>query len=373
MSTATAVHLWGPSIDGGPGGRGYHSGVTVDDLARMAEEQEGPDSRTARRLRSSRPRRRLVRILAWTTGVLVVLGIGLVAGFGLYLNHTVDANVKHADLLPSAGASAPVKSVPAKNAINMLMIGSDSRGTDQGRSDVIILAHISNDRQRVDLIHFPRDMYVSIPGRGKDKINAAYAYGGAPLLVETLQNLIDVPIDHVAVVNFQGFKGMTDAVGGVDVNVAEASPGYPVGMMHMNGAQGLTFVRDRHDLSQGDISRGQRQEAFIKAVLLKGLSKDTLLNPIRLASFLQAATSNMTVDQAFSTSEMRSLALSMRDVRGSDIHFWTAPWTGVGTTSAGASIVNVSYPQMKVLSTALNADSMGGYSDPVSPTRGFSK
>ena len=350
----------------------YHSRVTLDDLARMAQEQEASEPRPGRRRRPPR-RRRALRIVAWTVGVLVIVGIGLVAAFGLYLNHTVEANVKHADLLPTAGAPAPTKSAAAKNSINMLMIGSDSRGTDQGRSDVIILAHISDDRKRVDLIHFPRDMYVSIPGHGKDKINAAYAYGGPPLLVETLQNLISVPIEHVAVIDFSGFKAMTDAVGGVDVNVTQASPGFPVGRMHMNGEQGLTFVRDRHDLSQGDISRGQRQEAFIKAVMLKGLSKDTLLNPLRLASFLDAATSNMTVDQDFSTSRMRSLALSMRDVRGGDIHFWTAPWTGVGTSPAGASIVKVSYPQMKVLSQALTTDSMGGYSDPVSPTHGFSK
>lgn len=309
----------------------------------------------------------------WTLGIVVLLVVGLVAAYGLYLNHAVSANVKHADLLPPTSAQAPPKEATAKNSVNMLMIGSDSRGSDQGRSDVIILAHISDDRSRVDLIHFPRDMYVDIPGHGKDKINAAYAYGGAPLLVETLQNLVDVPIEHVAIVDFEGFKAMTDAVGGVDVRVAQASPGYPVGVMHMNGEQGLTFVRDRHDLSQGDISRGQRQEAFIKAVMLKGLSKDTLLNPLRLADFLNAATSNMTVDQDFDTGQMRSLALSMRNVRGGDIHFWTAPWTGVGTTAAGASIVKVSTEQMGVLSTALKKDRMSGYSDPVSPTEGFSK
>ncbi len=306
-------------------------------------------------------------------GAIVLIVVGLVGAYGLYLNHTVSANVKHADLMPPVSVKAPPRQVSAKKSINMLMIGSDSRGSDQGRSDVIILAHISDDRSRVDLIHFPRDMYVSIPGHGKDKINAAYAYGGAPLLVETLQNLVDVPLEHVAIVDFEGFKAMTDAVGGVDVRVTQASPGYPVGMMHMNGAQGLTFVRDRHDLSQGDISRGRRQEAFIKAVMLKGLSRDTLLNPIRLADFLTAATTNMTVDQDFDTGQMRSLALSMRNVRGSDIHFWTAPWTGVGTTSKGASIVKVSTKQMAVLSAALKKDAMSGYSDPVSPTEGFSK
>ncbi len=340
--------------------------MTLDDLLLSSADEEPEQHRR-------RQHQRRARLVWLTLGAIVLIVVGLIGAYGLYLDHTVSANVKHADLCRPVTITAPPKQASAKSSINMLMIGSDSRGADQGRSDVIILAHISDDRSRVDLIHFPRDMYVDIPGHGKDKINAAYAYGGAPLLVETLQNLVDVPIEHVAIVDFQGFKAMTDAVGGVDVRVTQASPGYPVGMMHMNGDQGLTFVRDRHDLSQGDISRGQRQEAFIKAVMLKGLSKDTLLNPLRLADFINAATSNMTVDQDFDTGQMRSLALSMRNVRGSNIHFWTAPWTGVGTTSAGASIVKVSTKQMGVLSTALKKDTMSRYSDPVSPTEGFSK
>lgn len=331
-------------------------------------------TRTARAKARKGPR--WVRVTLWVVGSLTVVLVGLAVGYGAYLNHSVDTNVKRAALMPTVGASVappPPKPAVAKNSLNLLLLGSDSRGSDQGRSDVIILAHISDDRSRVDLIHFPRDLYVDIPGRGKDKINAAYAYGGAPLLVSTLQNLINLPLDHVAVVDFQGFKAMTDAVGGVDVTVAESSPGFPKGVVHMNGDEGLVFVRDRHNLSQGDISRGQRQQAFIKAVMLKGLSKDTLLNPLKLAGFIDAATSNLTVDNDFDIGQMRSLALSMRSLRSSDIHFWTAPWTGVATTSGGASIVTMSEPQMAVLANDLKEDAMSSYSDPVSPTRGFSR
>ncbi len=86
----------------------------------------------------------------------------------------------------------------------------------------MVLAHVPADHRNVTLIHFPRDLYVSIPGKGKNKLNAAYAFGGAPLLVTTMQNLLGVKIDHVAVTGFENFKAMTDAVGGVDVNVEEA-------------------------------------------------------------------------------------------------------------------------------------------------------
>jgi LCP family protein required for cell wall assembly len=102
-----------------------------------------------------------------------------------------------------------------------LLIGSDSRtSVANGRSDVIVLVHISRDSKMVHLIHFPRDMYVDVPGHGKDKINAAYVYSGPRLLV---RKLVDVPIDHVAVIGFDGLKAMTDAVGGVDVYTGEVT------------------------------------------------------------------------------------------------------------------------------------------------------
>ena len=131
----------------------------------------------------------------------------------------------------------------------------------------------------MQMIHFPRDLYVDIPGRGKDKINAAYAYGGEPLLVQTMENLLKIRIHHVAKTNFEGFKNMTDAVGGVRVYAEEASNGTgnggPVviskGWNDLNGEQALAFVRERYTLSEGDISRGRRQLAFIKALMLKAI------------------------------------------------------------------------------------------------------
>ena len=92
--------------------------------------------------------------------------------------------------------------------------------------------HVNKDRTKVHLVHFPRDLYVPIPGHGKDKINAAYAYGGAPLLVRTIQDLVDVPIDHVGLIGFEGFKAMTDAVGGVKVYAEESQHRHHQGLEH---------------------------------------------------------------------------------------------------------------------------------------------
>lgn len=300
--------------------------------------------------------------------LVVVLALGSVAGYLAFLNHTASTNIQHQALLPtpSDGASGVARDPRASDAQNYLIIGSDAGPDRSGsRSDVIILVHVPADRKKVYLIHFPRDLYVSVPGHGKDKINAAFAYGGAPLLVRTLQNLVDVPIDHVAVMGFEGFKKMTDAVGGVDVNAEEPSNEGGVvihkGMNHLGGADALAFVRERHQLSQGDISRGRRQMEFIKALMVRSLSKGTLANPVAFANLVDAATQNLTVDNGFTMSKIRSEALSLRGIRGKDIVFLTAPYTGYGTTSAGASIVVMDDPRLQDLSQDLRGDHMEDY------------
>ena len=317
-------------------------------------------------------RRRLRRALAITLALVLLIVVGGAAAYVLFLNHTVSKNVKHDALLPTPGVdgadAAPTKNPAAKGAQNILIIGSDARaGLAGARSDVIVIMHVADDRKTVTLVHFPRDLWVSVPGHGKDKINAAFAYGGSPLLVRTLQDLVGVPIDHVALVDFEGFKNMTDAVGGVNVYAEEASNsrGYSFhkGYNQMDGAAALVFVRERKQLSEGDISRGRRQQAFIKALMLKSLSKDVLTNPVKLAQFVDAATSNLTVDNGFSVADMRSEAISMRNLRGKDIAFVTAPFSGFGTSPGGASIDVVDEAGMKALGEALQNDTMDTYRD----------
>jgi LCP family protein required for cell wall assembly len=326
------------------------------------------------RVRRDKPKKRsrLRRTLAVLLALVLLVLVGGAAAYVLFLNHTVSKNVKHDALLPTPGTGgavdAPTRKPAAKSAQNILIIGSDARsGLAGARSDVIVVMHIADDRKTVTLAHFPRDLYVSVPGHGKDKINAAFAYGGSPLLVRTLQDLVGVPIDHVALIDFEGFKNMTDAVGGVNVYAEEpsSSRGYTFhkGYNQMNGAAALAFVRERKQLSEGDISRGRRQQAFIKALMLKSLSKEVLTNPVKLAQFVDAGTSNLTVDNGFSVADMRSEAFSMRSLRGKDIAFVTAPFSGFGTSPAGASIDVVDEAGMKALGTALQNDAMSTYKD----------
>ncbi|ADU47671.1 LCP family protein [Intrasporangium calvum] len=321
--------------------------------------------------RRQREKRRNRRVLVAAL-VLLLVPVLAVGGYLVWLNQIVSSNIKQEQLLPDVPGptndAGEAIEQPAGNGTNYLLLGSDAGpGRVGGRSDVMVLVHVPEDKHNVTLIHFPRDLYVSIPDHGKNKLNAAFAFGGSPLLVQTMQNLLGVEVDHVAMVDFEGFKRMTDAVGGVDVKVEEASTGNGVtfneGTMHMDGETALIFVRQRKQLSEGDISRGRRQQAFIKALMLKTLSAETLTNPIRLKDFIDAATSNLIVDQDLDVGTMRSEAFSMKGLRGRDVRFITAPFTGFGTSPEGASIDIVDEAGMDALGEAIRTDTVDDYED----------
>ncbi len=330
----------------------------------------GDGTRHERHGRRHRRGRRILIVVA----SLLALVLVAVGGFVGYLGWRVNDNVTQADLLPTAPPptqAADGSPIPATGVgTNFLLVGSDSRGTDRGRSDVILLVHIPADPTAIQMIHFPRDLYVSIPGHGKNKINASYAFGGEPLLVETIQNLLGVKIDHVARTNFDGFKNMTDAVGGVRVyaeeaNSASGNGGTAItkGWNELDGEQALGFVRERYELSEGDISRGRRQLAFVKALLLKATSKQTITNPLAIARFTDAATKNLVVDKDLSISTMKDYALELRGIRASDVVFATAPFSGFGSDPKAGSIDIVDEPKMALLGEALRTDSMDDYLD----------
>ncbi|WP_377645091.1 LCP family protein [Oryzobacter terrae] len=324
---------------------------------------------------TERPRRRGLRRALIAIGVIVLLVVGSATAFVAYLGYTVNDNVTQENLLPEkrtpieAPDGTPVKETGT--GTNYLVIGADTRPGDAGRSDVIVLVHVPADGETIQMIHFPRDLYVSIPGHGKNKINAAYAFGREPLLVETMEQLLKVRIHHVAKTNFDGFKKMTDAVGGVRVYAEEASNGSgnggPIvikkGWNTLNGEQALGFVRERYTLSEGDISRGRRQLAFIKALFLKATAPETITNPLKIAKFTDAATGNLVLDQTLTVGMMRDQALALRNIRSGDIVFATAPFTGYGTSPEGASIDVVDTKGMADLGEALRTDTMDDYGD----------
>ena len=142
-----------------------------------------------------RRRRRNRRVLVVAVVLLLVPVLAL-AGYGVWLEHIVRSNITQQELLPGLGpidGEGNAVAQPSGNGVNYLIIGNDAApGLEGARSDVMVLAHVPADHRDVTLIHFPRDLWVPIPGRGKAKLNAAYAFGGAPLLVRTMQNMLGV-------------------------------------------------------------------------------------------------------------------------------------------------------------------------------------
>lgn len=325
--------------------------------------QEIPhESRRSRREAARRPASRRRRVVVVIASFLAVLLVG-VLGLAWFLNSKLD-KIAREPLLPTATTDADGDKLVTGQGTNYLLIGSDAGPDRQGaRADVIQLVHVPADHSEVYLIHFPRDLYVEIPGHGEDKINAAFAFEGAPLLTETVQNLVGVKIDHVAKTDFEGFKDLTDALGGVRVNAAEASPGIEKGWNELNGEQALGFVRERYHLSQGDISRGQRQQEWLRAIMDKTLTPAVLLNPAKLANVMDAGGRYTVLDETLTSAKIRSEALKMRGVRGKDIHFVTAPFAGFGTSPSGASIDILDEPGMERLGQALQSDDMANYTE----------
>ena len=133
------------------------------------------------------------------------------------------------------------------------------------------------------------------------------------------------------------------------------------GFTHMNGDAALAFVRERKQLSEGDISRGKRQLAFIKALLIKGRSVQTLANPAKLSRFLDAGTSNLVVDQDLDVGTMRSEAFALRSLRKRDIRLLTAPFAGFGRSADGQSIDILDEDRMARLGEAIRTDSLESY------------
>lgn len=313
------------------------------------------------------------RIAAVTATILV---FAIPIGLAMNVFRVVDGNITRQQLLPDrslAGAAGrPTRGPGAENALDVLLVGTDAAADGASRADVIIIAHLSADRRHAYLVHVPRDLYVDITGHRRQKINAAYALGGTPLLVSTLERTYHVPIDHVALIDFDAFRDLTDTIGGVDLQVTEASAEFPPGRTHLDGQRALQFVRERSQLRQGDISRGRRQLDYLTALLAKGVGGDGAA-PSDRAEFIDVATRHLTLDDSLTGTRLLSLAVESRDLRPADVTTLSAPWRSTSTIKGVGSVVVDLAEQRQQLGAALRDDRMGDYRDTSSPTAGYGR
>ena len=288
---------------------------------------------------------------------LTVLSVSVVlvsAISWLGLGH-VSGSIKRIDVFGKLD-SRPEKT---SKALNYLLVGSDTRegltkeqmkvlrvGSTKtaagGRSDTMLLVHISKSRDKAMIISLPRDSLVTIPahrstdgrkdiGISKSKINAAFAWGGAPLLIQTVELATNLRIDHYIEINFAGFAGIVDALGGIqvctkkDIDDPKSHLVLPAGIHTLNGIESLKYVRTRDFDGLGDIGRMQRQQQFMSSVLRKATSTGVLLNPIKLVNFFNAAISTVKTDSGLNESDLITLAKQLRNLSASKVRTLTVP------------------------------------------------
>ncbi|MER7890007.1 LCP family protein [Micromonospora sp. NPDC094482] len=316
--------------------------------------------------------RRSRRILITVLAALLVLGGGATIAIGAY-GRSLDSNLARTDAFAGLPESArPTQAVTS--AMNVLLLGSDSRDPDKtadSRTDTIMLLHLDADHQKAEVISIPRDTWVFVPksadgrhGNTMAKINSAYAWGGTPLTVQTVETFTGVHVDHVALVDFAGFAQVVDALGGVDLKIEKTITSihaphrtFQKGTRHLDGAAALDYVRQRYQFADGDFSRERHQREFLQALLDRAAGIGTLSNPVKLNSFLQAVTRSVTVDEDF---HLVDVALELRDLRSDDLTFLGSPSAGTGMRS-GQSVVLPDTAKAKELYQAVAHDTVQQY------------
>ncbi len=298
--------------------------------------------------------------------VATVLSAGIVAvsGWAWSTYNGFTSDIRRVDAI--GGAGKPSQDVDGKDQ-NLLVVGNDDRDTatnaelrhlgttrDGGsyNTDTMMLMHLPANGQKATVISFPRDSYVSIPGHGMGKLNSAYVDGmqdhhgdkaaGARLLVQTIENLTGFTIDHFVQVDLLGFYRISNAIGGVRVNLCaaqhEANSGInlPKGVSTIKGTQALAFVRQRYGLPSGDLDRIKRQQYFLSAAFRKVSSAGTLLNPFKLQKLLKAVSSSLQMDNSL---DPLKLAEQFQDLSAGNLIFKTIPTHGTEDTDVGNVVV----------------------------------
>lgn len=264
------------------------------------------------------PSRGKRRWLKYTSAVLAVILITL-CGYTWHLWNKASDQLRRVDALSSM-ADTPGET--------WLIVGSDSRSdgaiadttTAGQRADSVMVLHKAENGQ-VSLTSLPRDTYVNIPGYGEDKINASYSYGGAKLLVKTVEGLTKMKVNHYVEVGMGGVKNVVDAVGGVEACLDYDVDDHDSGLIwntaqgkcqQVNGEKALAFSRMRKSDPTGDIGRGLRQRAIISAAVKKAMSPSTLLNPSATSKLVDAGTGSLTVDKDSGVWDIGQMVLAFR-------------------------------------------------------------
>ncbi|PEZ83332.1 LytR family transcriptional regulator [Bacillus sp. AFS017274] len=216
-------------------------------------------------------------------GIIVLLFIlaGGAFAYSVWNSLTKTVDTMHTPIDRTTDKRTKDLALSDQEPFSMLMLGVDERDGDKGRSDTMIVLTVNPQKKSVKMLSIPRDTRTEIVGHGtQDKINHAFAFGGAKMSMDTVENFLDIPIDYYMKINMEGFKDIVDAVGGVtvqnDLDFTSDGIHFAKGTHTLNGKEALAYSRMRHDDPSGDFGRQSRQRAIIEAVIKEGASLSSL-------------------------------------------------------------------------------------------------
>ncbi|WP_405488825.1 LCP family protein [Streptomyces sp. NBC_00096] len=319
----------------------------------MSQDNRGRGRRAAAGRRRQKPaaRRRAFVIAAWTAAGVVLLGG---AGLG-YFYFKLNGNLKTVDIDAALGKDRPQN--VDNGSMDILVLGSDSRGGANGeygqddggsaRSDTAMIVHLNEGHTKASVVSIPRDTLVTRPsckepngrtdpGGPRKMFNESYTVGGAACAVATVEKMSGIRMDHYLEVDFTGFKGIIDNLGGVEVTTTKpikdpySHLDLPAGTHKLNGEQALGLVRTRHGVGDGgDLGRIQLQQAFIKALIKQVKSIGVFDNPKRLLDLADTATKALTTDKPLGdVKSLMGFAQGLQGISPENMQMITLPVVG---------------------------------------------
>ncbi len=269
-------------------------------------------SESRRRYRKNKKKKKLWK---WIVGIAAVLALTF-SGILYTIYSSLTATMKETHVNINRNQSdhrANQVSFDKRDPFSILLLGVDGREGEIGRSDTIIVLTVNPNTKDTKMLSIPRDTYTEIVGNNSyDKLNHAYVFGGIQMSMESVEKLLNIPIDYVGEINMDGFSDMIDAVGGITVDSPRdfEQNGYQFkkGENRLDGKGALAYVRNRHDDPEGDFGRQKRQRQLISGIIQETVSVDSLFN---YKDIFQSLGKNVQTNLTFS--EMMKLLQNYKD------------------------------------------------------------
>ena len=287
------------------------------------------------------------KIFLTLLGILLAI-ILVIVGVGAKMYYDVKSTANDAyETVKRSGSEKRQVNLSEQDPFSVLLLGVDTGAlgrTEQGRSDTMMVATVNPSTNESLLVSLPRDTYAEIVGHNtEDKINHAYAFGGAAMSMDTVEKLLDIPINHYITINMEGIEALVDAVGGIEVNnpfeFTYEGTTFPKGSQSLDGEMALKYSRMRYDDPNGDYGRQERQRQIITGVSKKVLSTNGLTN---YQSILTTMGENVKTDLSFT--DMRTL---MGDYRAAFGNIKSDQMKGEGFMQDGVSYQRVDATELK--------------------------